>query len=104
MISLILLLLLYLLILRRACRQQVLSAFEFEQHAGFKSKHPNNHIFLENGKPVYSIIQELKNAPKGILDVVLKDVAGPAINEDSFQAWKGDVGPFLFLNLLQFMS
>ncbi|KAI4340092.1 hypothetical protein MLD38_024962 [Melastoma candidum] len=67
---------------------KVLSAFEFEQHAGFKSKHPNNRIFLENGKPVYSIIQELKNAPNGILDVVLKDVAGSAINEDGFKAWK----------------
>ncbi|OMO66195.1 Zinc finger, PHD-type [Corchorus capsularis] len=69
----------------------VLSAYEFEQHAGHKTRHPNNHIYLENGKPIYNIIQELKTAPIGILDDVLKEVAGSSINEESFQDWKASL-------------
>ncbi|XP_022747732.1 uncharacterized protein LOC111297304 isoform X2 [Durio zibethinus] len=68
---------------------KVLSAYEFELHAGAKTRHPNNHIYLENGKPIYNIIQELKTAPLSILDEVIKDVAGSSINEESFQDWKG---------------
>lgn len=44
---------------------------------------------MENGKQIYSIIQELKTAPLSILDEVIKDVAGTSINEESFQDWKG---------------
>ncbi|XP_019428220.1 PREDICTED: uncharacterized protein LOC109336216 isoform X2 [Lupinus angustifolius] len=67
---------------------RVLSAYEFEQHAGAKTRHPNNHIYLENGKPIYSIIQEIKIAPLNILDEVIKSVAGSSVNEECFQAWK----------------
>ncbi|XVE61845.1 hypothetical protein DITRI_Ditri06bG0071600 [Diplodiscus trichospermus] len=70
---------------------KVLSAYEFEQHAGAKTRHPNNHIYLENGKPIYSIIQELKTAPLSILDEVIKDIAGSSINEESFQDWKASL-------------
>ncbi|XP_017623362.1 uncharacterized protein LOC108467276 isoform X1 [Gossypium arboreum] len=70
---------------------KVVSAYEFEQHAGAKTRHPNNHIYLENGKPIYSIIQELKTAPLSILDEVIKDVAGTSINEESFQDWKASL-------------
>ncbi|XP_050380115.1 uncharacterized protein LOC126797523 isoform X2 [Argentina anserina] len=66
----------------------VLSAFEFEQHAGVTTRHPNNHIFLENGKPVYNVIQELKTAPLNKLDEVIEAVAGSAINEGFFRIWK----------------
>ena len=68
----------------------MLSAYEFEQHAGAKTRHPNNHIYLENGRPIYSIIQEIKTAPLSILDEVIKNVAGSSVNEDSFLVWKGD--------------
>jgi hypothetical protein len=71
--------------------KQVLSAYEFEQHAGAKTRHPNNHIYLENGKPIYSIIQELKTAPLSMIDGVIKDVAGSSINEEFFRVWKGDI-------------
>ncbi|KAI8008406.1 ABC transporter C family member 10 [Camellia lanceoleosa] len=54
---------------------KILSAYEFELHAGGKTGHPNDHIYLENGKPIYSVIQELKTAPH-------------SVNEESFQAWK----------------
>ncbi|XVE96840.1 hypothetical protein REPUB_Repub02eG0257700 [Reevesia pubescens] len=70
---------------------KVLSAYEFEQHAGAKTRHPNNHIYLENGRPIYNIIQELKTAPLSILDEVIKDVAGASINEESFQDWKASL-------------
>ncbi|KAK2657898.1 hypothetical protein Ddye_010950 [Dipteronia dyeriana] len=67
---------------------KVVSAHEFEQHAGVRTRHPNNHIYLENGKPIYNIIQELKTAPLGILEEVVKNVAGSSVNEGSFQVWK----------------
>ncbi|KAF8397526.1 hypothetical protein HHK36_016444 [Tetracentron sinense] len=67
---------------------KVLNAYEFEQHAGSKSKHPNNNIFLDNGKPIYSIIQELRSAPLKLFDEVIKNAVGPSINEESFMVWK----------------
>ncbi|MCD7453953.1 hypothetical protein HAX54_022765 [Datura stramonium] len=67
---------------------KVLSAYEFEVHAGGKTRHPNNHIYLENGKPIYRIIQELKTAPLSQLEEVVKDVAGSSINERYLEAWK----------------
>ncbi|XP_057534183.1 uncharacterized protein LOC130812654 isoform X1 [Amaranthus tricolor] len=67
----------------------VLSAYEFEQHAGgAKTRHPNNHIFLENGRPIYNIIEELKTAPFGLLEEVVTHIAGSSVNQASFQAWK----------------
>ncbi|ESQ52392.1 hypothetical protein EUTSA_v10016239mg [Eutrema salsugineum] len=67
---------------------KVLSAFEFEQHAGAKTRHPNNHIFLENGRAVYNIVQELKTAPRDVLEEVIRNVAGSALSEEGLQAWK----------------
>ncbi|CAA0375261.1 unnamed protein product [Arabidopsis thaliana] len=67
---------------------KVLSAYEFEQHAGAKTRHPNNHIFLENGRAVYNIVQELKTAPRDVLEEVIRNVAGSALNEDGLRAWK----------------
>ncbi|EYU41695.1 hypothetical protein MIMGU_mgv1a000809mg [Erythranthe guttata] len=70
------------------CR--VVSAYEFELHAGAKTRHPNNHIYLENGKPIYSIIQELKTTPLSTLDDVIKALAGSSVNEEYFKVWKGN--------------
>lgn len=67
----------------------MLSAHEFEIHAGSRSRHPNNHIFLENGNPIYKIIQELRTAPMDMLEEVIKRVAGSSVNEQRFQNWKG---------------
>lgn len=70
----------------------VLSAYEFEQHAGgSKTRHPNNHIFLENGRPIYSIIEELKTASLGRLEELVKEMAGSSVNEGSFHAWKASL-------------
>ncbi|OVA18304.1 zinc finger protein [Macleaya cordata] len=67
---------------------KVLNAYEFEQHAGCRTKHPNNFIFLDNGKSIYSIVQELRNTPLGLLDEVIQTVAGSSINEESYLVWK----------------
>ncbi|KAL0336842.1 UNVERIFIED_CONTAM: Autoimmune regulator [Sesamum calycinum] len=68
--------------------KQVVSAYEFELHAGTKTRHPNNHIYLENGKPIYSIIQELRSVPLNSLDGVIRAMAGSSVNEEYFQVWK----------------
>ncbi|KAK6140311.1 hypothetical protein DH2020_025948 [Rehmannia glutinosa] len=71
--------------------KHVVSAYEFEFHAGTKTRHPNNHIYLENGTPIYSIIQELKTASLSTLDDVIKAVAGSSVNEEYFQLWKASL-------------
>lgn len=70
---------------------KVVSAYEFELHAGSKTRHPNNHIYLENGKPIYSIIEELRTAPLSALDTVIKSVAGSSVNEEFYQIWKASL-------------
>ncbi|GAA0171408.1 hypothetical protein LIER_25446 [Lithospermum erythrorhizon] len=67
---------------------RVVSAYEFELHAGVKTRHPNNHIYLENGKPIYDIIKELKTTPLSKLDEAIRSVAGSSINEDYYQIWQ----------------
>ncbi|XP_073272223.1 uncharacterized protein [Primulina huaijiensis] len=70
---------------------KVVSAYEFELHAGTKSRHPNNQIYLENGKLIYSIIEELRTASLTSLDDVLKAVAGSSVNVEYFQVWKANL-------------
>ncbi|CAA3012659.1 Histone acetyltransferase [Olea europaea subsp. europaea] len=70
---------------------KVVSAHEFELHAGSKTRHPNNNIYLENGKPINSIIQEMKTAPLSTVDEVIQDVAGSSVNEEYFQVWKANL-------------
>ncbi|GAU17781.1 hypothetical protein TSUD_171700 [Trifolium subterraneum] len=68
--------------------QKALNAYEFERHAGGKSKHPNNHIFFENGKSIYGVVQELKNSPKEMLFDAIQTVTGSTINLRNFRIWK----------------
>ncbi|MFS7972147.1 putative Jas TPL-binding domain, ribonuclease T2, His active site 2 [Helianthus anomalus] len=35
---------------------KALNAYEFERHAGCKTKHPNNHLYFESGKTIYQIV------------------------------------------------
>jgi hypothetical protein len=69
---------------------KVLNAYEFERHAGGKSKHPNNHIFFENGKSIYGVVQELQNSPQEMLFDAIQTVAGTTINQRNFRIWKGN--------------
>ncbi|WJX75533.1 hypothetical protein P8452_59058 [Trifolium repens] len=68
--------------------QKALNAYEFERHAGGKSKHPNNHIFFENGKSIYGVVQELQNSPQEMLFDAIQTVAGTTINQRNFRIWK----------------
>ncbi|GAV57885.1 hypothetical protein CFOL_v3_01421 [Cephalotus follicularis] len=67
---------------------KVLNAYEFERHAGCKTKHPNNHIYFENGKTIYQIVQELRSTPESILFDAIQTVFGAPINQKSFRIWK----------------
>ncbi|KZV31545.1 hypothetical protein F511_07396 [Dorcoceras hygrometricum] len=67
---------------------KVLNAYEFENHAGYKTKHPNNHIYFENGKSIYSVAHELKNTPREMLFDVMQNVTGSMINKKNFEIWK----------------
>ncbi|PON62314.1 Jas TPL-binding domain containing protein [Trema orientale] len=65
-----------------------LNAYEFERHAGCKTKHPNNHIYFENGKTIYAVVQELKNTPQEMLFDAIQNVTGSPINQKNFRIWK----------------
>ncbi|KAM7526300.1 hypothetical protein LguiA_016202 [Lonicera macranthoides] len=67
---------------------KVINAYEFERHAGCKTKHPNNHIYFENGKTIYGIVQELRNTPQHLLFEVIQTITGSPINQKSFRLWK----------------
>jgi len=69
---------------------KALNAYEFERHAGAKTKHPNNHIYFENGKTIYSVVQELKNTPQEMLFDAIQNVTGSTINQKNFRGWKGN--------------
>lgn len=67
---------------------KVLNAYEFERHANCKTKHPNNHIYFENGKTIYQIVQELRSTPESQLFDTIQTVFGAPINQKSFRTWK----------------
>lgn len=66
----------------------VLNAYEFERHAGCKTKHPNNHIYFENGKTIYAVVQELKSTPQELLFDAIQNITGSPINQKNFRIWK----------------
>uniref|UniRef100_A0A0E0KC14 Zinc finger PHD-type domain-containing protein n=1 Tax=Oryza punctata TaxID=4537 RepID=A0A0E0KC14_ORYPU len=45
-------------------RGKVLSALQFEKHAGVVSKNQNGHIFLRNGRSLYELFHKLREAPR----------------------------------------
>lgn len=67
---------------------KVINAYEFERHANCKTKHPNNHIYFENGKTIYGIVQELRSTPQNMLFEAIQTITGSAINQKSFRLWK----------------
>ncbi|CAI0471695.1 unnamed protein product [Linum tenue] len=67
---------------------KVINAFEFERHANCKTKHPNNHIYFDNGKTIYGVVQELRSTPQHMLFDVIQTITGCAINQKSFRLWK----------------
>lgn len=83
---------------------KVLNAYEFERHAGSKTKHPNNHIYFENGKTIYQIVQELRSTPESLLFDTIQTVFGAPINQKSFRIWKGNENQFVNHCLLSLIS
>ncbi|KAI3453710.1 hypothetical protein Pfo_010373 [Paulownia fortunei] len=67
---------------------KAINAYEFERHAGCKTKHPNNHIYFENGKTIYAVVQELKSTPQEMLFEVIQNVTGSPVNQKNFSTWK----------------
>ncbi|XP_059627148.1 uncharacterized protein LOC132269944 [Cornus florida] len=67
---------------------KILNAFEFEHHAGYKTKHPNDHIYFFNGKTIYAVVQELRATPKDMLFEAIRNVTGSPIHEKNFRIWK----------------
>ncbi|PSS32600.1 Polygalacturonase-1 non-catalytic subunit beta like, partial [Actinidia chinensis var. chinensis] len=65
-----------------------LNAYEFERHATCKTKHPNSHIYFENGKTIYAVVQELKSTPQEKLFETIQNVTGSPINQKNFRIWK----------------
>ncbi|CAN0926677.1 hypothetical protein LINGRAHAP2_LOCUS35478 [Linum grandiflorum] len=73
----------------QACNfSKVINAYEFERHANCKTKHPNNHIYFDNGKTIYGIVQELRSTPQHMLFDVMQTITGAPINQKSFHMWK----------------
>ncbi|GKB48402.1 hypothetical protein Tco_1084060 [Tanacetum coccineum] len=68
--------------------REALNAYEFERHAGCKTKHPNNHIYFESGKTIYQIVQELRSTPESLLFDAIQTVTGSPINQKAFRSWK----------------
>ncbi|XP_022765216.1 uncharacterized protein LOC111310233 isoform X2 [Durio zibethinus] len=68
--------------------EKALNAYEFERHANCKTKHPNNHIYFENGKTIYAVVQELKNTPQEMLFDAIQNVTGSQINQKNYRIWK----------------
>lgn len=83
---------------------QVLNAYEFERHAGCKTKHPNNHIYFENGKTIYQIVQELRSTPESLLFDTIQTVFGAPINQKAFRNWKGKQVPYVSLFYANYMQ
>lgn len=73
------------------CIAQALNAYEFERHGNCRTKHPNNHIYFDNGKTIYAVVQELKNTPQDMLFDAIQSVTGSPINQKNFRSWKGNV-------------
>lgn len=67
------------------------NAFEFESHADSKTRHPNSHIYFENGKSIYAVVQELKNTPPEMFFEVIQNITGSPINQKKFQTWKASL-------------
>lgn len=67
---------------------KAINAFEFERHAGCKTKHPNNHIYFESRKTIYGVVQELRNTPQHLLFKVMQTITGSPINQEAFQLWR----------------
>ncbi|KAK1286751.1 hypothetical protein QJS10_CPB20g00987 [Acorus calamus] len=69
---------------------QVFSARKFEAHAGSKSSHSNNHIFLKNGKSLHNVVKKLGDLSLESIGEVIEGVIGERPNFECYEAWKDE--------------
>ncbi|OAY75700.1 Increased DNA methylation 1 [Ananas comosus] len=66
----------------------VLSAVEFEKHAGVTTTNQNNHIFLNSRITLYNLVKELKDSPLHLLGDLIREKIGCPPNLKCFEEWK----------------
>ncbi|XP_039786673.1 uncharacterized protein LOC120652806 isoform X7 [Panicum virgatum] len=74
-------------------RGKVLSALQFEKHAGAESKNQNGHIFLGNGKSLYALFHELRDVPAEAFADKFEAAAGVPMTMAAAEASPAPQGP-----------
>jgi hypothetical protein len=72
---------------------QVLSALQFEKHAGVESKNQNGHIFLGNGTSLYALFHALRDVPAEAFAEEFEAAAGVPITMPAAEAPLAPQGP-----------
>ncbi|XP_039130590.1 uncharacterized protein LOC120266985 isoform X2 [Dioscorea cayenensis subsp. rotundata] len=67
---------------------EVLSALEFERHAGAATKNQNDHIFLDCGISIYGLVKKVHNLPLDSVCGVLERMIGHPPNAECYEAWR----------------
>ncbi|KAG0474619.1 hypothetical protein HPP92_014305 [Vanilla planifolia] len=61
-----------------ACQgTKVVSAYQFEIHAGSTKKHPSDFIFLQNGKSLRDVLRSCNGASLDMLEAAIQNAIGP---------------------------
>ncbi|CAL4922042.1 unnamed protein product [Urochloa decumbens] len=74
-------------------RGKVLSALQFEKHAGAESKNQNGHIFLGNGKSLYDLFHALRGVPAEEFAAEFEAAAGVPMTMPAAEASPAPQGP-----------
>ncbi|WVZ56479.1 hypothetical protein U9M48_007000 [Paspalum notatum var. saurae] len=72
---------------------QILSAMQFEKHAGSESKNQNGHIFLPNGKSLYDLFHELRDVPAEAFAEEFREAAGVPMTVAAAESLPASQGP-----------
>ncbi|CAN6471312.1 unnamed protein product [Victoria cruziana] len=57
---------------------KVVTALDFERHAGCLTKHAYSYIFVPNGMRLYTAVRRLRDAPRNMLDEMVRSITGLA--------------------------
>jgi hypothetical protein len=71
----------------------VLSALQFEKHAGAVSKNQNGHIFLRNGKSLHELFHALRPVPAAAFPEEFRAAAGVPMTVHAAGASPAPQGP-----------
>lgn len=70
---------------------QILSASEFQKHAGVTSRDPNDHIYLQNGKTLNEVLKHLKAMPLVSWQVELEAITGMQKISNNYDASRDSI-------------